>query len=236
MEVGNSISISTGQQWSFDNDVASHFDEHVQMSVPVYQEGHELIGFLSDFFIKEGSVFYEIGCSTGALIHKIYTRHSQKAATRFIGVEPVQNMIAQAKKRTGNLPIEYVHNTIENIDMEACDFIASYYCLQFIPLTKRIMAYEKLYDALIPGGALILFEKEVIDDSKINEMIESCYLKFKLSRGFSVDEIIAKKFSLEGMMRPCTERENRKILAEVGFKQIATIMKYGEFHGYLCIK
>lgn len=236
MNVGNSIFLSSGQQWSFDNDVPYHFDEHVQQSVPLYHEGHELVCFLSDFFIKDHSVCYEIGSSTGALIHKIYHRHINKKNTRFIGIEPIKKMILQAKKRSKETPIEYINDTVEKISFESCDFITSYYCLQFTPLEDRMNTYLKIYDALVPGGALILFEKEVINDSRINEMIESCYLKFKLKNGFSVDEVLSKKFSLEGVMRPNTEHENNKMLTAAGFKHIETVMKYGEFHGYICIK
>lgn len=236
MNVGNSISVSAGQQWSFDNDVPYHFDEHVQQSIPLYHEGHELVSFLSDFFIKDNSVFYEIGSSTGTLINRIYDRHSNKKNTRFIGIEPISKMILQSEKRSEGLPIEYLKDSVENISLEPCDFIASYYCLQFISSENRKKACVKLYEALTSGGALALFEKEVIDNSRNNEMIESCYIKFKLRNGFSVNEVLSKKFSLEGVMRPNTEHENKKMLVEVGFKQIETIMKYGEFHGYLCIK
>ncbi|MCL2113630.1 MAG: cytochrome P450 [Streptococcaceae bacterium] len=42
MEVGNGILISDGKQWSFENQVADHFDEHVKLSVHLYEQGHEL--------------------------------------------------------------------------------------------------------------------------------------------------------------------------------------------------
>ncbi|HAB1980832.1 TPA_asm: methyltransferase, partial [Salmonella enterica subsp. diarizonae] len=81
-----------------------------------------------------------------------------------------------------------------------------------------------------------IFEKEIINDSKINEIVESCYLKFKLKQGFSIDEVLSKKFSLEGVMNTNTENQNIRLLMNAGFTQFETIMKYVEFHGYLCIK
>lgn len=50
MEVGNDIVIQNGTQWSFGNGVAQHFDEHVRQSIPLYDEGHDLVCHLSDFF------------------------------------------------------------------------------------------------------------------------------------------------------------------------------------------
>ena len=49
MEVGNEIVIQNGTQWSFGNGVAQHFDEHVRQSIPLYDEGHDLVCHLSDF-------------------------------------------------------------------------------------------------------------------------------------------------------------------------------------------
>ncbi|EML8490105.1 methyltransferase domain-containing protein [Salmonella enterica subsp. enterica] len=236
MKLGNDISLETGKQWTFDNDVATHFDIHVQKSVPLYLEGHELICFISDFFVKDNSIIYEIGSSTGALINKLYSRHHAKRNTRFIGIEPVKKMIEQAIVQSNCKNIEYLNESIQIAKIETCDLIVSYYCLQFIPLNDRHDVLLKLYKSLQPGGALILFEKEVIDDSKINELIESAYLKFKLKQGFTIEEILSKKFSLEGVMCPNTETKNMHLLIEAGFTQIETIMKYGEFHGYLCIK
>ena len=36
--------------WSFE-DIAEHFDDHVRKSVPLYDEGHDLVCKVSDFFL-----------------------------------------------------------------------------------------------------------------------------------------------------------------------------------------
>ena len=62
--------------WTFNN-IANKFESHVEKSVPFYHEGHELINGFSDFFIKDNSLVYDIGCSTGLLI-KNYQNIIQK--------------------------------------------------------------------------------------------------------------------------------------------------------------
>ncbi len=236
MNVGNGITISEGRQWSFSNHVAEQFDDHVKLSVPLYEEGHDLICYLSDFFMSDNAVFYEIGCSTGTLIRKIYNRHSHKKNVSFIGIEPVDEMIEQARSYNNSECIEFINSSVEETPLVPCNLIVSYYCLQFISQLYRIEVCKKIYDSLLPGGAFILFEKEMIEDPKMNKLITSSYLKFKIRNGFTPEEVLSKQFSLEGILNSNTHSVNRSLLSSVGFENITSIMRYGEFHGYICIK
>ena len=75
--VGDSISAGNAN-WSFGGSVAETFDNHVSKSVPLYNEGHEMVCKLSDFFLSDDSHCYELGCSTAALTKKIAERSSGK--------------------------------------------------------------------------------------------------------------------------------------------------------------
>ena len=231
MEVGNDINLTDGEQWSFYNGVAKHFDDHVRLSVPLYEEGHKLICYLSDFFLKDDSSCYEIGSSTGTLIKKLYQRHHNKNNITFYGVEPVKEMIEIAQNND-NTEIEYINDSIENINMTPANLIVGYYFLQFIPISKRKEVIQKIYDALVPGVGFILFEKELPLDPKIYKLVTSSYMKFKIDHGFSPEEVLSKQFSLVTN----THSENRRLLSSAGFSHITTVMKYGEFNGYLCFK
>ena len=50
--------------WTFEG-IAGQFDEHVRLSVPLYDEGHELACRLGDFFMPPGATVVELGTSTG---------------------------------------------------------------------------------------------------------------------------------------------------------------------------
>ena len=156
MEVGNNIKLVNGQ-WSFYNGVAKHFDDHVKLSIPLYEEGHELICYLSDFFLEYNSICYEIGSSTGTLIKKLYRRHHDKNNITFYGIEPVKEMIEVAQSND-DTEIEYINDSIENVNMLSANLIVGYYFLQFIPISKRKEVIQKIYDSLVPGGGFILFE------------------------------------------------------------------------------
>ena len=178
MEVGNDINLVNGQ-WSFYNGVAKHFDDHVKLSVPLYEEGHELICYLSDFFLRDDSICYEIGSSTGTLINKLYQRHHEKNNITFYGIEPVKEMIEVAQKNN-NAEIEYINDSIENVNMLPANLIVGYYFLQFIPISKREEVIKKIYESLVPGGGFILFEKELPLDPKIYKINLLAHKMFSL--------------------------------------------------------
>ena len=77
--------------WSFDGETAKTFSEHVKFSVPFYESGHECILDVSDFFVKEDSICYEIGVSTAILLSKLAYRH--KKSVEWVGVDIQKNMI-----------------------------------------------------------------------------------------------------------------------------------------------
>jgi len=46
--------------------------------VPWYQAGHEIVHRISDFFLQDGSICYELGVSTATLLGKLAQRHTKK--------------------------------------------------------------------------------------------------------------------------------------------------------------
>ena len=97
MNVGQGISTERAN-WNFSGKVAETFDEHVQMSVPLYNEGHGLVCNISDFFCHNDSTCYELGVSTGALIKKLATYNNNKPDIKWIGIDREQPMIDKAKE------------------------------------------------------------------------------------------------------------------------------------------
>ena len=69
--VGDEI-LTSRASWDFSGDTAINFHSHVSRSVPGYEEGHEIILSLSDYFItREDSHIIDIGSSVGTLIKKL---------------------------------------------------------------------------------------------------------------------------------------------------------------------
>lgn len=233
--VGDEIHSERGN-WSFKSGVAKTFDSHVERSVPLYHEGHELILDITDYFIKENSVVYDLGCSTGELINQLYAHHSHKQNLQFIGIDFSEEMVKEARKRTTQQNITFRRGDITRIKLKKNSLTILYYTLQFISPAVRQLVLDKIYDSLEWGGALILFEKVRGSDARFQDILSTTYDEFKLRKNFSLEEIASKTRSLRGQLEPFSTQGNIDMLKRAGFVDINTILKYICFEGFLAIK
>jgi len=222
--------------WTFSNDVARTFSEHVNRSVPLYNEGHELICALSDFFVQDLSVCYELGSSTGVLCRKLARRHAATKA-RFIGIEIVPDMITQARQECGSLSnLEFVQDDINLHPYDSTDLFVSFCTIQFVPPYLRQALFDRLYQSLNWGGALLIFEKVRAPDARFQDYMSALYTDFKLERGYSPDEIIAKARSLKRVQEPFSTQGYIDLFKRAGFVDIMSVIKWVCFEGFLAIK
>ena len=231
--------LTKDSSWSFGNNVPKKVTKHITKSVPFYLEGHEIITFLSDFFLKEKSICYDLGCSTGTLLNKISKKHNKKNIQLY-GIDSVKEMIQQAKKENKNLKngnkIIYKKDNIMKLSLLKSDLILSYYTMQFIHPKYRQTILNKIYQSLNWGGAFIMFEKIRANDARFQDIFSIVYNDFKLQNGYSADEIINKTKSLKGILEPFSDFGNLGLLKRAGFKDIISVFQWMNFKGYLVIK
>ncbi len=236
MKVGQNIETERAA-WRFDGNVAETFLDHVRKSVPMYDEGHDLTCQISDYFVHDDSVCYEIGASTGQLIRQLAERHATKPKVRWVGIDPIQPMIEKAKEHCSGIDnIELSEGDALTFDMEKADLIVSYYCVQFIHPKHRQELFNRLYERLNWGGGLILFEKVRGPDARFQDMMASLYDDYKIAQGFDAEEILNKTSSLKGVLEPFSREGNLGLMRRAGFTDINTVMKYVCFEGFVAIK
>ncbi|MFV0233925.1 methyltransferase domain-containing protein [Empedobacter falsenii] len=222
--------------WVFSGENVKNFDEHILKSVPLYEEGHNLICQLSDFFISKNSVCYEIGCSTGNLIERL-AKHNKSKSIKLVGIDSEEDMVNLAKEKLSAFPnIDILCDDILNLELEKSDLIISYYTIQFIKPRVRQLIFDKIYNSLNWGGAFLLFEKVRGPDARFQDILTALYTDYKIEQGFSKHEILDKTRSLKGVLEPFSTQGNLDLLDRAGFKDITTIMKYVCFEGFLAIK
>jgi tRNA (cmo5U34)-methyltransferase len=232
---GDGIAATRGE-WSFAGDTAANFDAHVSKSVPLYYEGHRLVTDLSDYFVGNDSVVYEIGCSTAALTKKLAQHHASKKA-RFIGLEIEQDMSdIAARNCAGMANVEIRCGDATQWDFEPSDLIVAYYTVQFVPPKHRQALVDRLFRSLNWGGALMLFEKVRAPDARFQDMVSQAYVDFKLDNGYSPDEIVTKARSIRRVLEPFSTQGNVDMLKRAGFVDVMTVMKYLCFEGFVAIK
>ncbi len=221
--------------WSFGGKIPNKFEKHIAKSVPLYLEGHQIIVRLSDYFLKDGSICYDIGCSTGNLLKKI-NKHSNKKKLTFYGIEKEKKMFNYAKLKTKEKNIKFINKDFKSVAPKKSDLIISYYTFQFISPSLRQNMLTKIFKSLNWGGAFIMFEKIRGNDARFDNILNSLYLDFKEDNKLSTKDILLKSKSLRGVLEPFSDYGNLGLIKRAGFKDVQTIMQSLCFKGYLCIK
>ena len=83
---------------------------------------------------------------------------------------------------------------------------------------------------------MLIFDKVRAPDARFQEMMTTLYNEYKLSSGYSAEEILNKSLSLKGILEPFSSKANLEMLKRSGFSDIMTIFKFITFEGYLAIK
>lgn len=233
--VGDSITAENAR-WSFDG-ISEAFGDHVRRSVPLYEEGHDLACRLSDYFIGQNSVAYDIGTSTGVLARKIADWNKGKSGSLVIGIDPVASMIDQAVSLHGRRDdLRFVRGDALAYEFEKASLFTSYYTMQFVHPSQRQTLVDRLYERLHWGGALILFEKVRAPDARFQDYMTQIYHDFKLQNGYSEADVMAKSRSLKGVLEPFSTNGNLDLLKRAGFSDVMTVQKWVCFEGFLAIK
>ncbi len=223
--------------WNFGGNVAPNFIDHILRSVPFYKEGHEIIKKTSDYFLKDGSICYDLGSSTSELLITLSNFSNKKI--KLIGLDNEQKMVEFSKKLIKKNKIKNI--TIKKTDILKykflkSDLIISYYTMQFIHPKFRQEYLNKIYKSLNWGGAFFVFEKIRGNDARFQDILTNLYHDFKEDNGFSVKDIDIKAKSLRGVLEPFSDAGNIGLLKRSGFSDIQTVFQYLNFKGYLCVK
>ena len=214
----------------------ARFETHIEASVPGYREGHALVAAISDFFVHDGSLVYDLGCSTGAAARAVAAAAEGKRV-RVVGLEREAAMVEAARAACADHPsIEIVEADLVDAELEPCDLVIAYYTLQFVRPAVRQRVFDRVYEALEWGGAFVAFEKVRAPDARFQDLVSTLYVDHKLARGFDEREIVAKTRSLKGVLEPFSTRGNLELFERAGFVDVMSVWKHLCFEGFLAIK
>lgn len=217
--------------FAFNHEVAEVFDDMVQRSIPLYRD---VTKFTADWvinFYQPGTAIIDIGCSTGTTTHQIAQRLTQAAS--FLAIDSSDAMIRRAEEKLNDLPSQHklhlVCNDVMAVTLPKASAVVINYTLQFLPVASRQQLMQRIFEALVPGGIVMISEKVRHASPSFQELGTSIYESFKERQGYSRTEIEKKKEALENVLIPFTEAEHRKLLEQSGFKNVESVMKWNTF-------
>ena len=225
--------------FKFDEAVARVFPDMIQRSVPGYKTIIPMISLITERYVQTHTVCYDLGCSLGA--STLAMRHGAKNEnTRIIGIDNSESMIERCQHYieldNETTPVTLICDDILNIDFEPCSVVTMNFTLQFLPLESRLSLLQRICDALVPGGVLILSEKLLFStDLEQNEQQELHWL-FKRANGYSDLEISQKRNAIEKVLLAESEQTHLTRLKTAGFDQAFSWYQCFNFFSFLAIK
>ena len=100
LSLGSGIHSVEGNSWKFNKNVANSFDKHVRQSIPFYDQMQNFICSISEWFLKDESIIYDLGCSTGETAKNIKNYNFNRNVNfKYVGLDNSDQMINLAKKK-----------------------------------------------------------------------------------------------------------------------------------------
>lgn len=222
----------------FNEEVAQVFDDMVSRSVPQYIDVTRFTADWIRHFYQAETAIVDIGCSTGTTTHWIAT--ALEAPAHFLAIDNSMAMIEKAREKLKNFPerhtLQLCCENVMKVRLPRSSAVVINYTLQFLPVSERRTLLEHIYEALVPGGILLISEKLRSPSPVVQELTTFLYERFKMEQGYSRNEIERKKEALDQVLVPFTEDEHRLHLKEVGFEHVESLMKWNNFMTLLALK
>lgn len=209
--------------WTFrSRQVADGFDAHVREQLPWYDLAAGAVAHVARHYLPENGLIYDVGASTGNLARLLAPSIDARNAG-IIGIDNAQEMV---DIHSG--PGYILQHDARYFDYDPHDVAVLFLVLMFVPVKDRQPLLERIYDALNPGGAMIVVDKCDVDCGYAATILRRLTLAGKVATGTNADQIIAKELSLAGLQRP---------LDPATLPGNPTIFfRFGEFTGWLIEK
>jgi tRNA (cmo5U34)-methyltransferase len=225
--------------FKFSSKVAGVFDDMVVRSVPYYIEMQRMMGEIAADHFQEGTNVYDLGCSTGTTL--ICMNESIPANIRFVGIDDSQDMLNKCREKL--VEAEFVRpyelqiaDLNADVNIQNASVVVLCLTLQFVRPINRERLLKKIFDGMVSGGALIVIEKILAEDSAFNRDFIKYYYDMKRRNHYSEMEISQKREALENVLIPYKLSENITLLRNAGFTHCEVFFKWYNFAGLIAKK
>ncbi len=235
---GKGLNSVEGESWVFNKNVAKTFDLHVKQSLPFYDSIQKYISSLSEWFIKDSSNIYDLGCSTGETAKNIFAfNKKRKIKYNYIGLDNSPQMIKLAKQKIKNKNIKFKTADVNKVSFKKnSDLFICLLTFPFLKLQERKKLLKKVYNSLKVGGSLIFVDKIYSENPLVQDIFTQILFDSKIENKLSTTQILNKAKSLRGSMNLYQQTEIIKFCQEAGFKKNDVFFKWFNFVAIISIK
>jgi tRNA (cmo5U34)-methyltransferase len=227
------------RDFDFGHDTAVVFDDMLNRSVPFYNEMQRMIGEISADYAVDGTRVYDLGCATCNAFFELDGFLPKDV--KFVGVDFSQEMLDQARQKLTQKGFAREYELVcadlnDEIEVQNASVVIMNLTLQFIRPVRRHLIISNIARGMVPGGCLLVVEKVLSKDSKINRSFIKYYYDFKQRNGYSQMEIAQKREALENVLIPYRLEENYELFLSSGFSFCDVFFKWYNFCGIIAVK
>lgn len=227
------------EDFAFSDRVVEVFDDMLDRSVPCYQEVIKATARLLRLHLEPGDTVCDLGCSTGTSLLQI-ARLLEEQSLHLIGIDNSPAMLDKARLKAEMYgrqeAVHFILGDLSEVDCPGSSAFIVNYTLQFIRPLLRPALVKRLFDNLRPGGLLIVSEKTILADRRLNRTFIEIYHDLKRERGYSELEIARKREALENILIPFSTEENISLLQKAGFSPVTPFFQWFNFTSFVGCK
>ena len=231
------------EPFRFNRNVARVFPDMLHRSIPGYAASIEAIGSLAARYVRAGSNCYDLGCSLGAATLAMRQGIAHPAC-RIVAVDSAPAMIERCREIVDEddrlngreTQVDIVQADMRDIEIVNASMVVLNFTLQFLDLDDREAMVRRIYDGLVEGGVLVLSEKVVDENPRMDALLTEMHHEYKRRNHYSALEIARKRAALEDVLIPETVSAHRERLARAGFSDSGVWLRYFNFVSILAIR
>lgn len=228
-----------GGRWAFDEEVTGVFDDMLRRSIPQYEVMRRAVFDVGRRFVVGNTAIVDLGCSRGEALAPFVEKFG--AYNTYVGVEVSPPMLEVCRKRFAGM-INAGLARIDRVDLREAyppvqaSLTLAVLTVMFVPIEYRQRLIRAVYESLVPGGALVMVEKVLGATADLDALLVERYYDMKRQGGYSDEEIVRKKLSLEGVLVPVTAKWNEELLSMAGFRKYDCFWRWMNFAGWVAVK
>lgn len=226
-------------KFAFDKEVSAVFPDMAVRSIPNFLQAHAAHAKMLLPFVKDGLKVLDIGASRGAFFAALDAEYAGPSLTGF-----EYHAIDNSEEMCEFLKQDYPEAKVSCMDLTSGDFhaipnetydvVCANYVLQFLPTPFQVTTFLKMVKLLRPGGVFILGHKSQSPGESGAQAHEQ-YIQWRMSNGYTREEIQAKTRALRGAMFPMSHSKTMDMLY-ANFTEVTETFRFMMFSTVFAVK
>ena len=192
------------------------YDANVRKVIPFYDEIHtQTIDLLTEFSLGREIALLDTGCGSGTFAAKAA---ESLQLSELVLCDPSEEMLGIAQQKLAGSMAEFHQTGSESLEFsERFDAVTAIQCHHYFDRETREIAVRRCFDALKPGGILIVFENTAANTEAGKKLLLGRVERFGIAHGRTPEEAKNHSARYGTAFFPLTIEEHLALFRKTGF-------------------